>query len=66
MKSSSSSSSSAKTKNILDNIIQAPGIRYRELLRSTGFAHGVLSYNLKKLEKKKLIRIKRLSSAMTR
>ena len=59
-------SSTTKAKMIFKIINNAPGIRYRELLRSTGFAHGVLSYNLKKLEKKKLIRIKRLSSAMTR
>jgi predicted transcriptional regulator len=57
---------SNKSKTILNHINRTPGIRYRQLLRSTGLARGVLSCHLKKLEKKKVIRVKRPSSAMTR
>jgi predicted transcriptional regulator len=56
----------AKAKLIFKIIKAAPGVRYRELLRSTGLVNGMLSYQLRKLEKKKLVKVKRLSSAMTR
>jgi predicted transcriptional regulator len=36
--------------NLLKIINQNPGIRYRELLRTTGLSNGVLTYNLKILE----------------
>jgi predicted transcriptional regulator len=35
---------------LLNHIEQAPGIRYRELLRLTGFVNGVLTYHLAALE----------------
>jgi predicted transcriptional regulator len=56
----------AKAKLIFKIIKAAPGVRYRELLRSTGLVNGVLSYQLRKLEKKKIVKVKRLSSTMTR
>jgi predicted transcriptional regulator len=55
-----------KAKMIFNYINQAPGIRYRELLRLTGFSHGVLSNHLKNLENKNRVKVKRLSSTMTR
>ncbi|MFL6343106.1 MAG: winged helix-turn-helix transcriptional regulator [Nitrososphaeraceae archaeon] len=36
-----------------------PGVRYRELLRLTGFSNGLLSFHLKKLEKSKIVKIKK-------
>jgi predicted transcriptional regulator len=36
--------------NIMKVISQYPGIRYKELARSTGFANGVLTYHLNILE----------------
>ena len=56
----------AKAKLIFKIIKAAPGVRYRELLESTGLVNGMLSYQLRKLEKKKLVKVKRLSSTMTR
>jgi predicted transcriptional regulator len=35
---------------LMKHIEQTPGIRYRELLRLTGFVNGVLSYHLTALE----------------
>ena len=40
---------------ILKHIVKNPGVRYRELLRLTGLANGVLSYHLKILEESKLL-----------
>src|SRR5581483_7733494 len=44
---------------LLKLIEREPGIRYRELLRSTGFANGVLTYHLSALEKASVIRVDR-------
>jgi predicted transcriptional regulator len=44
---------------LLRNIEQNPGIRYRELLRRTGLANGVLSYHLSALEKSDVIKVHR-------
>ena len=42
----------ADTKTmLLRHIEENPGIRYRELLRMTGLANGVLTYHLAALEK---------------
>jgi predicted transcriptional regulator len=42
------------------HINEHPGIRYRELLRLTSLSNGVLSFHLKKLDKSKLVKAKRL------
>jgi predicted transcriptional regulator len=56
----------ADTRTLLQRIIDDnPGIRYRELLRITGVANGVLSYHLAALEKSDQIRADRMSR-MTR
>lgn len=59
------SSLSAETTDtkvlILKHIEQIPGIRYRELLRLTGFVNGVLTYHLTALEKTNLIKVDRQS-----
>jgi predicted transcriptional regulator len=44
---------------ILEHIHIDPGVRYRQLLRLTGLSNGSLSYTLKKLEKSRLIIVKR-------
>jgi predicted transcriptional regulator len=49
----------------LNHIEQTPGVRYRELLRLTGFVNGVLTYELAALEKAKTIKVDR-QSKMTR
>jgi DNA-binding transcriptional ArsR family regulator len=46
---------------LLNHIEQTPGIRYRELLRLTGFVNGVLTYHLAALEKAKTIKVDRQS-----
>ncbi len=46
---------------LLDIIGRQPGIRYRELLRASGFANGVLSYHLSALEKASLVKVERQS-----
>jgi predicted transcriptional regulator len=46
---------------LLKHIEQTPGIRYRELLRLTGFVNGVLTYHLAALEKAKVIKVNRKS-----
>lgn len=43
----------------MNQIGQTPGIRYRELLRLTGFVNGVLTYHLAALEKENVIRVDR-------
>jgi DNA-binding transcriptional ArsR family regulator len=58
----SSSSTDAKVL-LLNHIGQIPGIRYRELLRLTGFVNGVLTYHLAALEKAKVIKVDRQSRA---
>ena len=56
----------ADTKSILLRCIEeTPGIRYRELLRLTGFVNGVLTYHLTALEKADVIKVDR-QSRMTR
>ena len=58
---------SDKTKLILLRCISnSPGIRYRELLRATGFSNGVMAYHLKKLEKSKQIKVRRYDRGSTR
>ena len=54
-----------KTK-IYNIIFQTPGIRYRQLLRLTGLANGVLTYHLTRLEKSKYIKADRFSYRTTR
>jgi predicted transcriptional regulator len=44
---------------LLRNIEKNPGIRYRELLRTTGLVNGVLTYHLTALEKSDMIRVDR-------
>ncbi len=51
---------------ILKHIAKNPGVRYRELLRLTGLANGVLSYHLKILEKSRHIKVDRNGIRMTR
>lgn len=50
---------------LLKNIEENPGIRYRELLRMTGLANGVLTYHLAALEKADVVKVDR-QSRMTR
>jgi predicted transcriptional regulator len=49
-------------KDIYNYINENPGIRYRELIRLARTTNGVLSYHLGKLEKRKEIRVERLSN----
>jgi predicted transcriptional regulator len=44
---------------LLTHINNMPGIRYRELLRLTGFSNGSLTYYLSRLEKSSEIRVDR-------
>jgi predicted transcriptional regulator len=44
---------------LLKSIEKNPGIRYRELLRTTGLVNGVLSYHLSALEKSDVIKVDR-------
>jgi DNA-binding transcriptional ArsR family regulator len=46
---------------LMKHIEQTPGIRYRELLRSTGLVNGVLSYHLSALERANVIKADRES-----
>jgi DNA-binding transcriptional ArsR family regulator len=56
----------ADTRTILlRHIEEHPGIRYRELLRMTSLANGVLTYHLAALEKTDVIKVDR-QSRMTR
>ena len=48
------------------HINQQPGIRYRQLLRLSGLANGVLSFHLKKLKKLKIVKSKKLGYNTTR
>ena len=51
---------------ILKHIVKNPGVRYRELLRLTGLANGVLSYHLKILEESRRIKVNRDENRVTR
>ena len=51
---------------ILKHIVKNPGVRYRELLRLTGLANGVLSYHLKILEESRGIKVNREENRVTR
>lgn len=44
---------------LMDHIANVPGIRYRELLKVSGFSNGVLFYHLTGLEEAGLIRVDR-------
>ena len=57
---------SKPAKKILAHIIQHPGIRYRQLLRLSGFANGVLSLHLKRLNRLKIVKAKKLGYSTTR
>src|ERR1041385_7624614 len=50
------------TQDLLLKLIdREPGIRYRELLRLTGLANGVLTYHLSALERASVVRVDRQS-----
>jgi DNA-binding transcriptional ArsR family regulator len=51
---------------LLKLIEREPGIRYRELLRSTDLSNGVLTYHLSVLEKSGMIRADRQQARITR
>ena len=53
-------------ESILNYINIYPGIRYRELLRLSGFGNGVLTYHLLMLERKGKIRVHRIRNKITR
>ncbi len=46
-------------RSLLEYVEAMPGIRYKELARMTGMAHGVLSYHLAFLEKSGHIKVER-------
>ena len=48
-----------KKSILLDHISNVPGIRYRELLKLSGFSNGVLFYHLTRLEQAGRIRVER-------
>jgi predicted transcriptional regulator len=50
---------------ILEQIGESPGIRYRELLRSTGLSNGVLEHHLKILEKTHKVKVDRSGGKRT-
>jgi predicted transcriptional regulator len=50
---------------LLDHISNVPGIRYRELLKLSGFSNGVLFYHLTGLEEAGLIRVERKCAKKT-
>lgn len=51
--------SDSTNTTLLDQINRSPGIRYRELQRSSGIAHGRLEYHLKILEDLMQIKVSR-------
>jgi len=56
----------ANTKtSLLGHVEENPGIRYRELLRMTGLANGVLTYHLAALERAGAVKVER-QTRMTR
>jgi len=50
---------------LLKYINNKPGIRYRQLLRKSNLANGVLSYHLKILERSKNIKVHRIRYGLT-
>ncbi len=42
---------------ILELIYENPGLNFRDIMRITGFKNGVLSYHIKKLEKKNKVNV---------
>lgn len=50
---------------LMDHIANVPGIRYRELLKVSGFSNGVLFYHLTGLEEAGLIRVERKRAKKT-
>ena len=59
-------SADRKKKMLLKCINNSPGIRYRELIRATGFPNGVIAYHLKILEKLKQMKVSRHYRKVTR
>src|ERR687885_1633826 len=57
---------SKPAEKILTHIKQHPGIRYRQLLRLSGLANGVLSFHLKQLRKLRIVKAKKLGYNTTR
>lgn len=56
-----------KNKSLLLTCIKnSPGIRYRELMKATGFPNGVAQYHLKLLEKSKRVKVSRRFGKTTR
>lgn len=53
-------------EKIFQFIDESPGIRYRELLRSTGLTNGVLSYHLNLLNNSGKVKINRVNDRVTR
>ena len=51
---------------ILEQIAKTPGIRYKELLRSTGLTNGRLEYHLKILERIYKLKVDRLDGRRAR
>ena len=51
---------------ILEQIAKTPGIRYKELLRSTGLTNGNLEYHLKILERIHKLKVDRLDGRRAR
>ena len=51
---------------LLKCIKNSPGIRYRELMKATGFSNGVAQYHLKVLEKSKRVKVSRHYGKTTR
>ena len=47
---------------VLELILKSPGIRYRQLIRLTGYSQGSVSFLLKKLEKSRSIIVERSSN----
>jgi DNA-binding transcriptional ArsR family regulator len=50
---------------LMDHVANVPGIRYRELLKVSGFSNGVLFYHLTGLEEADLIRVERKRAKKT-
>lgn len=48
-----------KRRVICMSVEKNPGFNYQDLLRDTGFANGILSHHLRKLEMEGLLRVKR-------
>jgi len=48
-----------RNNQILDVIIENPGINFCDMMRLTGLKNGVVSYHIKKLEKKNKVTVRR-------